>query len=191
MGIRESLLNTISSVSDSDFVRIVTAAGASSKATVANLFKSFESGLGAKSNLSTSDYIRVVGSDNNAYKQSVSSMKTAMGIDALSIKTGIDISLSTTGSTNFTVTTNLSGKKNGIYVVDFVLKANQGISSTSEMNIGAVSIAPLSSMGTALVRSNDTKIVGALLISNNGSVYLRLTEPVNENQTLCVSMCGY
>lgn len=74
MGIRESLLNTISSVSDSDFVRIVTAAGASSKATVANLFKSFESGLGSKDSLSNSDYIRVVGSDNEAYKQSVSSL---------------------------------------------------------------------------------------------------------------------
>ncbi len=72
MGIRESLLNTITSVGSSDFVRIVTSAGASSKATVANLFKSFESGLGAKSSLTTSDYIRVVGSDNNAYKQLVS-----------------------------------------------------------------------------------------------------------------------
>ncbi len=39
MGIRESLLNTISSVSDSDFVRIATAAGASSKVTVSNLAK--------------------------------------------------------------------------------------------------------------------------------------------------------
>ena len=86
MGIRESLLNTITSVGNSDFVRIVTAAGASSKATVANLFKSFESGLGAKSSLTTSDYIRVVGSDNEPYKQSMSSMKTAMGIDALNSK---------------------------------------------------------------------------------------------------------
>lgn len=72
MGIRESLLNTITSVADSDFVRIVTSAGASSKATVRNLFKGFESNLGAKSSLTTSDYIRVVGSDNEAYKQSVS-----------------------------------------------------------------------------------------------------------------------
>lgn len=39
MGVRESLLNTITSVADSDFVRIVTSAGASSKATVANLAK--------------------------------------------------------------------------------------------------------------------------------------------------------
>ena len=72
MGIRESLLNTITSVDNSDFVRIVTSAGASSKATVANLFKSFESNLSAKSSLTTSDYIRVVGLDNEAYKQSVS-----------------------------------------------------------------------------------------------------------------------
>jgi hypothetical protein len=72
MGVRESLLNTISSVGSSDFVRIVTAAGASSKATVANLFKSFESGLGVKSSLGTGDYIRVVGSDNASYKQLVS-----------------------------------------------------------------------------------------------------------------------
>ena len=83
MGIRESLLNTITSVGNSDFVRIVTSAGASSKATVRNLFKGFESNLGAKSSLTDSDYIRVVGSDNEAYKQSISSMKTAMGIDAL------------------------------------------------------------------------------------------------------------
>ena len=72
MGVRESLLNTITSVADSDFVRIVTSAGASSKATVRNLFKGFESNLSAKSSLTTSDYIRVVGSDNEAYKQSVS-----------------------------------------------------------------------------------------------------------------------
>lgn len=83
MAIRESLLNTITSVASSDFVRLVTSAGESSKATVANLFKSFESGLGAKSSLTTSDYIRVVGSDNNQYKQSLSSVKTAMGVDAL------------------------------------------------------------------------------------------------------------
>ena len=72
MGIRESLLNTITSVSNGDFIRVVTSAGVSSKATVQNLFKSFETGLGAKSSLTTSDYIRVVGSDNVLYKQSVS-----------------------------------------------------------------------------------------------------------------------
>ena len=72
MGVRESLLNTITSVADSDFVRIVTSAGASSKATVRNLFKGFESNLSAKSSLTTSDYIRVVGSDNESYKQLVS-----------------------------------------------------------------------------------------------------------------------
>lgn len=83
MGIRESLLNTITSVGNGDFIRIVTSAGASSKATLANVFKSFESGLGAKSNLGTSDYIRVVGSDNVSYKQGVASVKTALGIDAL------------------------------------------------------------------------------------------------------------
>lgn len=83
MAIRESLLNTITSVASSDFVRIVTSAGASSKATVANLFKSFESGLGAKSSLTTSDYIRVVGSDNEAYKQSVSDVKSTMGVTTL------------------------------------------------------------------------------------------------------------
>lgn len=83
MAIRESLLNTITSVASSDFVRLVTSAGESSKATVANLFKSFESGLSAKSSLTTSDYIRVVGSDNNLYKQSVSSVKSDMGVSAL------------------------------------------------------------------------------------------------------------
>ena len=83
MAIRESLLNTITSVASSDFVRLVTSAGESSKATVANLFKSFESGLGSKSSLTTSDYIRVVGSDNVSYKQLVSSVMTAMGLDAI------------------------------------------------------------------------------------------------------------
>lgn len=82
MGIRESLLNTITSVSNSDFVRIVTSAGASSKATVQNLFKSFETGLGAKSSLTTSDYVRVVGSDDVAYKQSVEAFLVALGINA-------------------------------------------------------------------------------------------------------------
>ena len=86
MGVRESLLNTITSVADSDFVRIVTSAGASSKATVANLFKSFESNLGAKTSLTTSDYIRVVGSDNASYKQSMASVKNTLGIDALANK---------------------------------------------------------------------------------------------------------
>lgn len=81
MGIRESLLNTITSVGNSDFVRIVTSAGASSKATLQNVIKSFETGLGAKSSLTTSDYIRVVGSDNNLYKQSVSSVMQMMGIE--------------------------------------------------------------------------------------------------------------
>jgi hypothetical protein len=71
MGIRESLLNTITAVSSSDFVRIVTSAGASSKATVYNLFKSFESGLGTKSGLTTADYVRVVGTDNVPYKQRI------------------------------------------------------------------------------------------------------------------------
>jgi hypothetical protein len=112
-------------------------------------------------------------------------------IGALNSRTGIDLNLSTVGSTNFTIQTNRSGKKNGIYVVDITLQANQDISSTSEINLGTVSIAPLASIGTGLVRSNDTRIVGALLISNNGSVYLRLTEPINKDQSLCVSMCGY
>lgn len=82
MGIRESLLNTITSVSNGDFIRVVTSAGASSKATLQNVMKSFETGLGAKSSLTTSDYIRVVGSDDVSYKQSVSNVRTALGIGA-------------------------------------------------------------------------------------------------------------
>ena len=78
MGIRESLLNTITSVGNGDFIRIVTSAGASSKATLANVFKSFESGLGAKSNLTSSDYIRVVGSDNVSYKQPLTALGSGM-----------------------------------------------------------------------------------------------------------------
>ena len=91
MGIRESLLNTITSVGSSDFVRIVTSAGASSKATLQNVIKSFETGLGAKTSLTDSDYIRIVGSDNNLYKQSVSSMKSDMGISALEANDGTRI----------------------------------------------------------------------------------------------------
>lgn len=106
MAIRESLLNTITSVASSDFVRLVTSAGESSKATVANLFKSFESGLGAKSSLTTSDYIRVVGSDNNVYKQSVSAVATTMGIDALTTKTSVSV----TASTNVVIDVNKSYK---------------------------------------------------------------------------------
>lgn len=75
MGIRESLLNTITSVGSSDFVRIVTSAGASSKATLQNVIKSFETGLGSKTSLTDSDYIRIVGSDNNLYKQSVNDVE--------------------------------------------------------------------------------------------------------------------
>lgn len=88
MGIRESLLNTITSVGNGDFIRIVTSAGASSKATLANVFKSFESGLGAKSSLTTSDYIRVVGSDNNTYKQPVSDVLYAGGVRYKEFATG-------------------------------------------------------------------------------------------------------
>lgn len=109
MGIRESLLNTITSVADSDFVRIVTSAGASSKATVRNLFKGFESNLSAKSSLTTSDYIRVVGSDNEAYKQSVSAVKTAMGIDDMNSKFAIRVQTVTVS--NITISAN--GGKTG------------------------------------------------------------------------------
>jgi len=110
---------------------------------------------------------------------------------AVNSKTDIGITLSAVGSTNFTLTINRSGKKNGIYVVDFTLQAKQGISSTSEMNLGTVSIAPLATIATVAVRSNDTKVVGTLLVSNNKGVYLRLTEPISENHTIVVSMCGY
>ena len=99
MGIRESLLNTITSVGNGDFIRIVTSAGASSKATLQNVFKSFESGLGAKSNFGTSDYIRVVGADNNLYKQSLSNVKSAMGVDTLCSKTTVS-ETTVTGTTN-------------------------------------------------------------------------------------------
>ncbi len=43
----------------------------------------YEKDLGQKSSLTTSDFIRVVGSDNVSYKQSVASVKTALGIDEL------------------------------------------------------------------------------------------------------------
>lgn len=43
----------------------------------------YEKDLAQKSTLTTSDYIRVVGSDNVSYKQLVSAVMTAMGLDAL------------------------------------------------------------------------------------------------------------
>ena len=117
MGIRESLLNTITSVADSDFVRIVTSAGASSKATVQNLFKGFESNLGAKSSLTTSDYIRVVGSDNEAYKQLVSDVAkkiiedytgSSLAGSSQSVKSALDTLNSNTIKTSTTLTKSTS-----------------------------------------------------------------------------------
>lgn len=43
----------------------------------------YEKDLGQKSSLTTSDFIRVVGSDNVSYKQKVSAVMTAMGLDAV------------------------------------------------------------------------------------------------------------
>ena len=123
MGIRESLLNTITSVGNGDFIRIVTSAGASSKATVANLFKSFESGLGAKTSLTTSDYIRVVGSDNNAYKQSVSSVISSLGIDKL---TG-QLASSFSGDANTLTSTGQWQVGNPSNVTNLPSDANYGI----------------------------------------------------------------
>ena len=111
MGIRESLLNTITSVGNSDFVRIVTSTGASSKATVANVFKSFESGMGAKSSLTTSDYIRVVGTDNVSYKQLVSDVAkkiiedytgSLLGGSSRSVKSALDSLNSNLSDVSFT-----------------------------------------------------------------------------------------
>ena len=112
MGIRESLLNTITSVGSSDFVRIVTSAGASSKATLQNVIKSFETGLGAKTSLTTSDYIRVVGSDNNPYKQSVSDVKSTMGVTTLENNMGSTL---TSGTDLNTLTLSANERKIKIY----------------------------------------------------------------------------
>lgn len=43
----------------------------------------YEQNLAQKTSLTTSDYIRVVGSDNVSYKQLVSAVMTAMGLDAI------------------------------------------------------------------------------------------------------------
>ena len=43
----------------------------------------YEKDLAQKTSLTTSDYIRVVGSDNVSYKQLVSAVMTAMGLDAI------------------------------------------------------------------------------------------------------------
>lgn len=172
MSIRESALSVISSIAQGDFVRAVTSDGNSRRVTVANLAKAVVESY--------------TGSSLGGSQRSVKA-----AIDSLNSTTNIDIALSTVGDANFILTTNRSGKKNGIYIVDITLKAKQNISSTSEMNIGTVSIGPLASIGTAAVRSNDTKVVGALLISNSKGMYLRLTEPISANQTIVVSMCGY
>lgn len=141
MGIRESLLNTITSVADSDFVRIVTSAGASSKATVRNLFKSFESALGAKSSLTTSDYIRVVGSDNESYKQSVSAVKTAMGIDTLRAEVDALNSKTTdtiTVASGWTVANNWCAKRAGI--TTFYLEVTNGTLSSGWNTLGTLPV---------------------------------------------------
>lgn len=131
MGIRESLLNTITSVGSSDFVRIVTSAGASSKATLQNVIKSFETGLGAKSSLTTSDYIRVVGSDNASYKQLVSDVAkkiienytgSSLAGSSQSVKSAID-ALNSTISTKITGIAQ-TGVATGIFSIRFINDQN-------------------------------------------------------------------
>lgn len=48
----------------------------------------YEKDLAQKTSLTTSDYIRVVGSDNVSYKQQVSNVKSALGINALNNSMG-------------------------------------------------------------------------------------------------------
>lgn len=128
MAIKESLLTVVNSISDSDFVRAVTSAGASRKLSVSNLAKhivetytgstiagsaqSVKSALDAlvekdypaKSSLTTNDYIRVVGTDNVSYKQRIYDVKTAMGLQYYSIAKQASITLDYAAATRALVT---------------------------------------------------------------------------------------
>lgn len=128
MAIKESLLTVVNSISDSDFVRAVTSAGASRKLSVSNLAKHIvetytgstiagsaqsvksavdamvEKNYPAKSSLTTSDYIRVVGTDNVSYKQRLVDVKTAMGFQYYSIAGQASITLDYAAATRTLVT---------------------------------------------------------------------------------------
>lgn len=128
MAIKERLLSAITSVSNSDFVRLVTSEGASRKALVSDVAKQIienyngstiagsaqsvksavdamvEKNYPAKSSLTTSDYIRVVGTDNVSYKQRINDVKTAMGFQYYSIAGQASITLDYAAATRTLVT---------------------------------------------------------------------------------------
>ena len=192
MGIRESLLNTISSVSGSDFVRIVTAAGASSKATVANLFKSFESGLGAKSTLTTSDYVRVVGSDNASYKQSVGDVAkkiienytgSSLAGTSQSVKAALD-SLNSklvvkTITASSPATFSLGNGTRAIAFASSAYSENAGVANVSVANSGSVSAIKIAGMtsitfntttnNALTVSGTQYSVVGILVLTGSAN----------------------
>lgn len=61
----------------------------------------YEKNLAQKSSLTTSDFIRVVGSDNVSYKQLVSGVMTAMGLDAIKTPASEVSNIDTATSTGF------------------------------------------------------------------------------------------
>lgn len=63
----------------------------------------YEKDLAQKSSLTTSDYIRVVGSDNVSYKQGLSSVKTALGINDIITTTTFSGTSSSSGNLQITL----------------------------------------------------------------------------------------
>lgn len=82
----------------------------------------YEKDLSAKSSLTTSDFIRVVGSDNVSYKQSVSAVKSAMGIDDIYSKTiPVNLPSSITDLNNIT--------SNSTYLIQGAVPANAPVTT--------------------------------------------------------------
>lgn len=113
----------------------------------------YEKDLAQKSSLTTSDYIRVVGSDNVSYKQLVSNVKTAMGLQYYSLAGQASITLNYAEATR-TLVTFIGGVQStrGQYIV-------AGYSSTLEWK------AILEATGVTLAKSGTR----GLTITNNSN----------------------
>ena len=101
----------------------------------------------------------------------------------------VGFTLSTTGSSNYSVAVNKNRIVSGLYCVAMELTAKQNLAQ-SELNIGAFSKTPNARLSGVVIRANDTYKVGDWLISSSGSLYLRITANVTANQTLLISGCG-
>ena len=101
----------------------------------------------------------------------------------------VGFTLSSTGSTNYSVEVNNNRIVCGSYLVAMELKAKQTLAQ-SELNIGVFSTTPSARLAGVVVRANDTYAVGYWLISSNGSLYIRINSSVTANQALLISGGG-